>query len=79
MPKDKKAKAAEKKAKSAEKQNRNAAKAKLKEKKAKAKGKDDDSDADDVEDLESILEEYARQVGDLVLCPKSWLQHFSCS
>lgn len=55
--KDKKAKAAEKKARVAAKQSSKAAK---KEKKSKTKG-NVDSDAED-EDLESVLEQYAKQV-----------------
>lgn len=55
--KDKKAKAAEQKARVAAKQNKKASK---KEKKGKSKGVLD-SDAED-EDLESVLEQYAKQV-----------------
>ena len=55
--KDKKSKTAEQKARVAAKQNKKAAQ---KEKKVKSKGADD-SDADDI-DLESVLEEYAKQV-----------------
>ncbi|MCJ1309016.1 hypothetical protein MMC25_002671 [Agyrium rufum] len=54
--KDKKSKTAEQKARVAAKQSK---KASQKEKKVKAKG-NDDSDAEDV-DLESVLEEYAKQ------------------
>ena len=58
MPKkDKKSKDAEKKARVAAKQSKKTAQ---KEKKVKSKGADD-SDAEDV-DLESVLEEYAKQV-----------------
>ena len=56
--KDKKSKTAEQKARVAAKQNK---KALQKEKKAKSKHADD-SDAEDV-DLESVLEEFARNVG----------------
>ena len=56
--KDKKSKTAEQKARVAAKQSK---KATQKEKKAKSKYADD-SDAEDV-DLESVLEEYARNVG----------------
>ena len=56
VKKDKKSKTAEQKARVAAKQNKKAAQ---KEKKGKSKG-NDDSDADDV-DLESVLEEYAKQ------------------
>ena len=56
VKKDKKSKVAEQKARVAAKQNKKAAQ---KEKKGKSKG-NDDSDADDV-DLESVLEEYAKQ------------------
>ena len=56
--KDKKSKTPEQKARVAAKQRQ---KATQKEKKAKSKG-GDDSDAEDV-DLESVLEEYAKQVG----------------
>ena len=56
--KDKNPKAAEKKARKQGKQGKKAAQ---KEKKVKAKTAED-SDADDV-DLDSVLEEYARQVG----------------
>lgn len=59
--KDKKSKAAEQKARVAAKQNKKAAQ---KEKKTKSKGAED-SDSDDV-DLQTVLEEYSRQVG--VLC-----------
>ena len=59
--KDKKSKTAEQKARVAAKQSR---KASQKEKKAKSKHADD-SDAEDV-DLESVLEEYARNVGHAV-------------
>lgn len=58
--KDKKSKDAEKKARVAAKQNKKTAQ---KEKKVKSKGADD-SDAEDV-DLESVLEEYAKQVGNI--------------
>ena len=63
--KDKKSKTAEQKARVAAKQSK---KASQKEKKAKSKYADD-SDAEDV-DLESVLEEYARNVGhvDFGLC-----------
>ena len=60
--KDKKSKTAEQKARVAAKQNKKAAQ---KEKKVKSKGAEDD-DADDV-DLESVLEEYAKQVR-LLIC-----------
>ena len=56
--KDKKTKDADKKARVAAKQNKKAAQ---KDKKVKSKGADD-SDAEEV-DLESVLEEYAKQVG----------------
>ncbi|MCJ1287713.1 hypothetical protein MMC26_007065 [Xylographa opegraphella] len=56
VKKDKKSKTAEQKARVAAKQNKKAAQ---KEKKGKSKG-NDESDADDI-DLESVLEEYARQ------------------
>lgn len=56
--KDKKSKTVEQKARVASKQNKKAAQ---KEKKVKSKGSNEDSDADDV-DLESILEEYVKQV-----------------
>lgn len=56
--KDKKSKTAEQKARVAAKQSKKAAQ---KEKKVKSK-KADDSDAEDV-DLESVLEEYAKKVG----------------
>lgn len=62
VKKDKKSKAAEQKARVAAKQNKKAAQ---KEKKTKSKG-GDDSDAEDV-DLESVLEEYAKQVWILLL------------
>lgn len=55
--KDKKSKMAEQKARVAAKQSKKAAQ---KEKKTKSKG-NDDSDMEDV-DLESVLEEYAKQV-----------------
>lgn len=55
--KDKKSKDAEKKARAAAKQSKKTAQ---KEKKVKSKGADD-SDAEDI-DLESVLEEYAKQV-----------------
>ena len=55
--KDKKSKDAEKKARVAAKQSKKAAQ---KEKKVKSKGADD-SEAEEV-DLESVLEEYAKQV-----------------
>ena len=58
--KDKKSKDAEKKARAAAKQSKKSAQ---KEKKGKTKGADD-SEAEDV-DLESVLEEYAKQVGHL--------------
>ena len=63
VKKDTKAKAAEKKAAKAARQSKKADK---KEKKGKAKGKDDDSSDEDV-DLEAVLAEYAKQVGDLSL------------
>jgi hypothetical protein len=67
--KDKKSKTAEQKARVAAKQSK---KATQKEKKATSKGADD-SDAEDI-DLESVLEEYAKQVS----CPYyfllKWLQ-----
>lgn len=56
--KDKKSREAEKKARVAAKQSKKTAQ---KEKKVKSKGADD-SDADDV-DLESVLQEYTKQVG----------------
>lgn len=56
--KEKKSKDAEKKARVAAKQSKKTAQ---KEKKVKSKGADE-SDAEDV-DLESVLEEYAKQVG----------------
>ena len=56
--KDKKLKDAEKKARVTAKQSK---KTVQKEKKVKSKGADD-SDAEDI-DLESVLEEYAKQVG----------------
>ncbi|MCJ1384768.1 hypothetical protein MMC17_007886 [Xylographa soralifera] len=56
VKKDKKSKTAEQKARVAAKQNKKAAQ---KEKKGKSKG-NEDSDADDV-DLETVLEEYAKQ------------------
>ncbi len=55
--KDKKSKTAEQKARVAAKQTKKAAQ---KEKRVKSKGAND-SDADDV-DLESVLEEYSKQV-----------------
>lgn len=55
--KDKKSKDAEKKARVAAKQSKKTAQ---KEKKVRSKGADD-SDAEDI-DLESVLEEYAKQV-----------------
>lgn len=55
--KDRKTKTVEQKARTAAKQSKKAAQ---KEKKVKSKG-GDDSDADDV-DIESVLEEYAKQV-----------------
>ena len=58
VKKDKKTKDAEKKARVAAKQSKKNAQ---KEKKVKSKGADD-SDAEEV-DLESVLEEYAKQVG----------------
>lgn len=64
--KDKKSKDAEKKARVAAKQSK---KTTQKEKKVKSKGADD-SDAEDV-DLESVLEEYAKQVGNVPL-EASW-------
>ena len=57
--KDKKSKSAEQKARVAAKQNRKATQKDVKSK-SKRNG-DDDSDADNV-DLESVLEEYAKQV-----------------
>ena len=62
VKKDKKTKDADKKARVAAKQSKKSAQ---KEKKVKSKGADD-SDAEDV-DLESVLEEYAKQVGN-TLC-----------
>lgn len=63
--KDKKSKTAEQKARVAAKQTK---KATQKEKKTKAKGHEaDDSDAEDV-DLDAVLAEYAKQVGQLLLC-----------
>lgn len=59
--KDKKSKDAEKKARVAAKQSKKTAQ---KEKKVKSKGADD-SDAGDV-DLESVLEEYAKHVGNFL-------------
>ena len=58
--KEKKSKDAEKKARVAAKQSKKTAQ---KEKKVKSKGADE-SDAEDV-DLESVLEEYAKQVGNI--------------
>ena len=58
VKKDKKSKAAEQKARVAAKQSKKAAQ---KEKKTKSKGEDDGDMEDDV-DIESILEEYAKQV-----------------
>jgi len=58
--KDKKSKTAEQKARVAAKQNKKAAQ---KEKKVKSKGTDD-SDAEDI-DLESVLQEYAKKVGEV--------------
>ena len=60
VKKDKKSKTAEQKARVAAKQSKKAAQ---KEKKGKSKG-NDDSDAEDV-DIESVLEEYAKQVSTL--------------
>ena len=57
--KDTKTKAAEKKARTLAKQSKKADK---KEKKDKRKGKDEDSESED-EDLDTILKEYAEQVG----------------
>ncbi len=59
--KDKKSKDAEKKARVAAKQSKKTAQ---KEKRVKSKGAADGSDSEDV-DLESVLEEYAKQVGNL--------------
>ena len=59
--KDKKSKDAEKKARVAAKQSKKTAQ---KEKKVKSKGADG-SDSEDV-DLESVLEEYAKQVGNIL-------------
>ena len=67
--KDKKSKTAEQKARIAAKQSK---KATQKEKKAKSKGADD-SDAEDV-DLESVLEEYAKQVCRSCYFSPKWLQ-----
>ncbi len=61
--KDKKSKTAEQKARVAAKQSKKAAQ---KEKKVKSQ-KTDDSDAEDV-DLESVLEEYAKNVGQAAFC-----------
>ena len=73
MAKDKKSKAAEKKARVAAKQNK---KAVQKGKKVKSKVTDD-SDAEDV-DLESVLAEYARKVGNpLELQVLSFTIHYS--
>ena len=60
VKKDRKSKDAEKKARVAAKQSKKTAQ---KEKKVKSKATDD-SDAEDV-NLESVLEEYAKQVGRL--------------
>ena len=67
--KDKKTKDADKKARVAAKQNKKAAQ---KDKKVKSKGADD-SDAEEV-DLESVLEEYAKQVGSS--CFKAFCNRF---
>ena len=61
--KDKKSKTAEQKARVVAKQSKKAAQ---KEKKVKSQ-KTDDSDAEDV-DLESVLEEYAKMVGQVAFC-----------
>jgi len=58
VKKDKKSKAAEQKARVGAKQSKKAAQ---KDKKIKSKGNNDDSDMEDV-DVESVLEEYAKQV-----------------
>ena len=58
--KDKKSKEADKKARVAAKAAKQSKKTAQKEKKVKSKGADD-SDAEDL-DLESVLEEYAKQV-----------------
>lgn len=74
--KDKKSKTAEQKARVAAKQSKKSAQ---KEKKSKSRA-NEDSDMDDV-DLESVLEEYARQVfGPLsIICSleilRSWIFH----
>ena len=60
--KDKKAKAAEKKARVAAKENKKAVK---KEKKGKTRGKEG-SDAEGDEDLETVLEDYAKKVGSIL-------------
>ena len=58
--KDSKTKAAEKKARTIAKQSKKAGK---KEKKDQRKGKDQDNSESEDEDLDTILEEYAKQVG----------------
>lgn len=62
VKKDKESKTAEQKARVAAKHNKKAAQ---KEKKTKRKGADD-SDAEDV-DIESVLEEYAKKVGEYAM------------
>lgn len=62
--KDKKSKDADKKARVAAKQSKKTAQKAQKAQKVKSKGVDD-SDAEEV-DLDSVLEEYAKQVGN---CP----------
>jgi hypothetical protein len=58
VKKDKKSKMVEQKARVAAKQSKKTAQ---KEKRTKSKGNNDDSDMEDV-DIESVLEEYAKQV-----------------
>lgn len=58
VKKDKKSKMAGQKARVAAKQSKKTAQ---KEKRTKSKGNNDDSDMEDV-DIESVLEEYAKQV-----------------
>ncbi len=70
--KEKKSKTAEQKARVAAKQNK---KATQNEKKVKSKGADD-SDAEDV-DLESVLEEYAKKVGEVSWFSSNWIVYSS--
>lgn len=75
VKKDKKSKIAEQKARVAAKQNKKAAQ---KEKKVKTKGADD-SDVENI-DLESVLEDYEKQVNEVLSCRRksSYAAYSSC-